>query len=224
VRRLLLAIGSWLLLTAAIPVEQQPTEALLGVPLLLTFTLPADDLHLADLPGLAPFELLAPPHRQGNRLQIIVLPLRPGQHTLPPLPLQGAGRQLSTAPLAIEVAEGIAEGASIAPLKTLPSPATFFWPLLAAGLALLGAALFYAVGKKPPAERPLDSLRGALLLEALQRLLTAEAGSGAEWQLLRRRLEELRFAPAPRPGETAEALLAEYRRLQSLSTVQERRS
>jgi len=213
-RRPLLALLCWLLLCAAAPVPLRltPAEPLLGVPLLLTVTLPDADTELAGLPPLDPFELLEPPQRTGRELRLLLLPMRPGKQLLPALPLhQGPSRQLSTAALQVTVGDGLPPEAEPAPLKQLERRRNWPPPWLAALLATTlaaGLGLLWRRRHRTRPAPPLESLAGEHLLAELRQrleLLPAEPR-----RLLEERLMRLRFAPRPPSEQEIAELLADY--------------
>lgn len=203
---------------APVPLSLSPPAATLGVPLQATLDLPDDETQLAGLPPLGSFELLAPPRKEGKQLHLVLLPMRPGRHTLPAIPLhQGRSRQISTAPMAIEVAEGVPADARPAPLKGLSStgrmPVAWLVTLFLAPILFLAFALRPKTAKSER-RRPvplLAELSGEVLLTELQRQLEASGRKDDErWKPLARRLERLRFAPAERPEEAIRQLLADF--------------
>lgn len=221
-KRLLFSLFAGTLLTAAapVPVRLTPAQAVLGTPLLLTLELPDAETTLAGLPPLAPFELLAPPRREGNELRLVLLPMRPGRHTLPSFPLhRGRSRQISTAPLTMEVAEGLPDDLEPAPLKELPASAKALplWPGVPLAAAICVLALFLhrkgrTVNCPPPPV--LDELDGEALLAELQRRLEGLRKDGdGRLDGLAQRLERLRFAPGDDTEDAARQLLTDFRAL-----------
>jgi len=213
-RRPLLAVLCWLLLCAAAPVPLRlaPAEPLLGVPLLLTVTLPDADTELAGLPPLDPFELLEPPQRAGRELRLLLLPMRPGRQRLPALPLhQGPSRQLSTEALMVTVGDGLAPEAEPASLKRLErrrqwSPA---WPAaLVAAVLAAGFGLRWRRRLPDQPAPPLESLVGERLLAELRQRL--ELLPDQPRRLLAERLARLRFAPRPPSEQEIAELLSDY--------------
>lgn len=214
-RRLPLALlGALLIAAAPVPVHLTPDPPRLGVPLLLTVELPDASTELAGLPPLAPFELLEPPRREGRQLRLLLLPMRPGEQTIPSLPLrQEATGQLATAGLTVTVAEAVPADAAPAPLKPLPGGGRTFTPWLAALLLPLLAALLLwrRHSHAKPSPPRLAELTGEALLTELQRRLTAAVGIPAAQQLeLAQRLERLRFAPVAADEESVRRLLADF--------------
>jgi len=204
------------LLCAAVPVPVRlvPAEPLLGVPLLLTWTLPDADTALAGLPPLAPFELLEPPQRSGRELRLLLLPMRPGKQRIPSIPLHhGPSRQLSTEAFTVVVGDGLPQGAAAAPLKTLDRhrPGQIRWLAgLAAATLLLGIGLGLTCRRlRKAGPPPLDALRGEALLAELQRRL--ELLPADPRRRLAERLARLRFAPAQASEQDMLELLADYR-------------
>jgi len=201
-----------------VPLRLRPPTATLGIPLAVTLDLPDADTDLAGLPSLAPFELLTPPQKEGTLLHLVLLPLRPGRHAIPAIPLhQGRSGQVSSASRTIEVAEGVPADARPAPLKELPSTgkapsawlvALFFVPLL------IPAFVFRSKTARSGRPRPapaLTELSGEALLAELQRQLEASGRKDEErWKPWARRLERLRFAPGEHPEEAIRQLLADF--------------
>lgn len=142
---------------AAPVVHLDPPSPILGKPLSIIITLEDEETALAGLPDLGPFEPLAPPLHRGQEIRLVVLPMRPGIREIPPFPLQvGTARQIETAALRVTVLEGIAQDATIAPLKRRPFPLVGSGPggWIAIGtifLLLLGtsAALFWRWWHRP---------------------------------------------------------------------------
>lgn len=200
------------------PPRIAPSTPTLGVPILLTLDLPDAETQLAGLPSLAPFELLTPPQKEGTQLHLVLLPLRPGRHTIPAIPLhQGRSGQISSASRTIDVAEGVPADARPAPLKELPStgrvPVAWLVALILAPL-LFPALVLRSKARRSGRPRPapaLTELSGEALLAELQRQLEIREGEDDErWKPLTRRLERLRFAPGERPEESIRELLADF--------------
>jgi hypothetical protein len=142
---------------AAPVVHLDPPSPILGKPLSIIITLEDEETALAGLPDLGPFEPLAPPLHQGREIRLVVLPMRAGMREIPPFPLQvGTARQIETTSLRVTVLEGIAQNATIAPLKRRPFPLVGSGPggWIAIGtVALLvfgaSAALFWRWWQRP---------------------------------------------------------------------------
>lgn len=153
----LLALLPVALCQAAPLVHLDPPSPIFGKPLSIIITLEDEETTLAGLPDLGPFEPLAPPLHHGREIRFVVLPMRPGNHEIPPFPLQvGTARQIETAALRVTVLEGIAQNAAIAPLKRRPFPLVGSGPgvWIAIGTVLLlllgtGGALFWRWWHRP---------------------------------------------------------------------------
>lgn len=207
---------------APLPVRISPPEPVLGIPLLVTITLPDPEAELAGLPALGPFELLEPPRREGEELHLVLLPLRPGRHLLPSLTIRvGPGRHLTAGPVPVAVAEGVPPDAEPAPLRNLPAPPAPFSVLpglgpAAGGLLLVG--LWYLRRRRgrrnrpssvPLEEMPVEELLAELTRRTARRMKPEEAG----WRELAEGLERWRFGPLTPTAEEARRLLCAYRAL-----------
>jgi len=214
VRRLILLAIPLLLAAAPLDLHTTPSEPAVGSPFVLTVPLPSADATLTGIPPLGPFELLAPPKKEGGALTFLLLPMRPGRHTFPPLAfVTGPSRQVMLPGWDLTVVEGVAPDAQIAALKDLPSqkggylvPALFAMAGLVATFALVAATRrCQAKGGAPP----LETLTGEALLAALKGGLEGlEEDEGVKDFLLR--LERLRFSPLGLSEDERRELLAHF--------------
>lgn len=212
--RRLLVLPLALLLCAAHPagVTVAPDPPLLGRPLAVTFSLVDAETTLAGLPALGSFELLLPPHLDHGTLRLLLLPMRPGLQTLPPLPLhQGGSARSATPELALTVHDDLPADALPAPLLSAtapPAPAArsaLFAAL--AGLLLIGAGallLRWRRHRPRPLPAPTDDERLAGLQRRLEPLLATDPVAAE----LHRQLLQLRFAPGAATPQQLQELQA----------------
>lgn len=181
------------LLLAATP--STPLTSRLGAAFTLQIPLP-EGFTVAGYPDLHPFALRAPPEVVEGKLVLELLPLRPGRHLFPPLPLVNAGnRSRQTAAVAIVVTAPEAP-AALQPLKEFPlstdtTSADRHWPLfLALALLLPAAACVWLCRRRKP------ELRKLCRLDALaQRFAGRSDRDDQRWQAFKANLYRLRFAP-----------------------------
>jgi hypothetical protein len=176
-----------------------PDPPLLGRPLAIDFTLDNPDATLAGLPALGSFELLVPPRCSNGTLHLLLLPMRPGLQTFPALPLQHGGSGSSaTAPLPLQIVEGLAEGATLAPLLTTTKPPDRafrpLWWLMLPALAMMFGVFWrrHRQRRRQPSTPPTIDTRLATLQHRLEPLLATHAAARS----LNERLQLLRFGPA----------------------------
>ena len=183
---------------AAPLVHLDPPSPILGKPLSIIITLDDEETVLAGLPDLGPFEPLAPPLHSGQEIRLVVLPMRPGIREIPPFPLQvGTAQQIETPALRVTVLEGIAQDATVAPLKRRPFPLVGSGPgglIIIATIILLlfgtSAALFWRWWQRPNFFKIPLPLQLAQLDKRARKLPL----SPGRTQLLAE-IEERRFAP-----------------------------
>ncbi len=88
---------------AALPVSLDPTTAEIGLPLTLSISLPDETTRLVGLPDLGAFALLEQARQSGKILTLKLLPLRPGNQTIPRLSFQTGQRLESTTVITLTV-------------------------------------------------------------------------------------------------------------------------
>ncbi len=202
---------------AALPVAIAPETAHIGQPLTLIITLPEEETNLVGLPDLGTFALLEPAIRNGNLLTLRLLPLRPGDQTIPGLPFQTGQRLESTTAISIAV-EAPATPESPHPLRPFPEKtgqdrSTQKIALLVVGFALLMLLMAAALWARrlrtiKPADDPVDPF--SHLAAAAQQ---ARVRSDPDWDCFCQRLDRIRFAPLPRSDEELAELTVEFSRL-----------
>lgn len=206
----LLALAPWLL--GAAPAV---LTARLGAPLTLSIPLPAG-ATVAGYPDLRPFALRTAPVEHDGTLTLELLPLRPGRHTFPALPLAGPfGRETETAAQIIEVSSP-EPPAALHPFKPLPRPASAktparWRPLAYGGLAVLALLALGALAVRrrhhqPPPPTPLDLLA--------RRFAACADHDAPRWTGFRQHLDRLRFAPLAPTAAEIETLCAQFEQLQ----------
>jgi len=209
--RLLLGLFAPLLL-AATPAE--PLNARLGVELILRLPLP-EGSSVVGYPELAPFALRTPPEINDGELVLELVPLRPGRHLFPALPLlDSSNRSLQTAPLVIDVTAP-EPPAALQPLKQLPSMANPQSPqsprrlwLLALLLTATTALIWLLRRRRQPEATPLSRL------DLLARnFAVRDDRDDPRWQAFRSQLQRLRFAPLDHDDAQIDTLCAQFEAL-----------
>lgn len=202
---------------AALPLAIDPPTVEIGTLVTLSISLPSESTTLVGLPDLGSFALLEPPVRSGNILTLKLLPLRPGELTIPPFPFQTGQRLESTNAIRLSVeAPFVPESAH--PLRPLPEETyqdNSLWKMITsiAGFAtlalLIAASLRY---RRPKTIDPVCDLndRFAVLARAVQQVRDHD---DPEWDRLCRRIDRSRFAPLPRSDEELQELTSEFARL-----------
>ena len=216
-RLVLLLLVPLLVAAAPLPLVTEPDTPTLGNPFRVSIDLPEPESHLAALPDITPFILLAPPATERNRIILYLLPLRPGEAEIPPLPvLQGRATRLTTSALTFNIEPGPAP-AELNPLRplpeeTLPAGRHLLYTILAVAtlVPVIGLVLLRAYRKMDTAPPEMEH---PLLVDLVQRLRESGPCPSPEWLEFRRRLERLRFAPLPQAEEEILALRQEFLRL-----------
>jgi hypothetical protein len=202
---------------AALPLTIDPPTVEIGTPVTLSISLPTETTKLVGFPDLGSFALLEPPVRKGTILTIKLLPLRPGEQTIPPFPFQTGQRLESTTTIRLSVEAPIVPE-SAHPLRPLPEATdqtNLPWKniVLIAGFAtlalLLTAGLRYRRQKTIEPEYDLND-RFAQLDRAVQQ---AREQANPDWDNLCRQLDRSRFAPLPQREDELQELTAEFLRL-----------
>lgn len=201
---------------AALPLAIEPEEVEIGRPVTVSIALPDDSYRLLGVPDLGPFVLIAPIEQDGNRVTLRLLPLRPGMHSIPPLPFSSGQRRMTSAatPARISAPE---LPKTPHPLRALPEadtePAvTRQGAALIVGGGLLLLFLAIAVRRRPgrhSAEPSLDDRLFALAVAAKR----ASDNGDPDWRQFCQRLDRIRFAPIPLRHEELEELTEDFVRL-----------
>lgn len=203
---LFLALLVPLLLAAAPP---EPVTARLGAVLTLRLPLPKDAV-VAGYPDLSPFALRTPPRAADGELLLELVPLRPGRHLFPPLPLRDSGnRPLQTEPLVIDVTAP-EPPADLQPLKELPvtTSETTSSPLWPGTILLLTAAALAGLWRRRRRRHEPEPIS---TLDRLARDFAArDDHNDPRWQTFRYQLQRLRFAPLPPDDAQIDALRTQF--------------
>ena len=219
IRRLLLTVVA-VTQIAALPLSVDPPTAEVGIPLTVSITLPDTPTELIGFPDLGSFVLLAPPERNGNNFTFRLLPLRPGNQSIPALPFRTGQRQLTTATISLSVAAPPVPD-NPHPLRPLPEPtrqrqdrSSSILISIAGGFAVLGLTIvIFRRRRHAPVARPAPDLddQFAQLAATVNQVPNIDR---PEWQRFCQKLERVRFSPLPRNLEQLQELNAEFIRLQ----------